>query len=173
LRDYWKPVPALVDESLDREQSYVLREWRKYAGDITRVFGSPEEFSEILQALDQLVIAAHEAGVLGGVDSRTSWEDQRRKEQDLRDSIEPAINGLDSYDEMSYWDKIRFLANDYGPVLAEAAELAGVCQKVTVSTKENLEHQADTSSHHIGVREDLKALVENLEDALTNVGDLS
>ena len=173
LRDYWKKVPSLVEENLDWDRSHVLREWRKHTEEITRILGNPDELPEILQAVDRLVIAGHEAGVLGGVDSRTSWEDQRSRGSDLHHSIAVAIDGLHSYSETSYWDKVLFLSNDYGPVLEAAAELANLCLKVTVSTRENLEHQADSGSHHIGVREDLQALVNQLEESLTDLENLT
>ena len=60
-----------------------------------------------------------------------------------------------------------------GPSSRKLAELANLCLKVTVSTRENLEHQADSGSHHIGVRDDLQALLNQLEESLTDLENLT
>lgn len=166
LRSYWRRIPQLVSDSLDWDHSHVLREWKKHTESLMRIVGDVTEFPALLDAMDGLVEAALEAGVLGGVTSRTEWQRTHSGLDGCFDELASAVRGLAEYSELSFWHRVMYLAHDYGPPLQKAADAASQCLTVFEATRENLTRESRRTGSNVGVRDGLEGLLIELKSAI-------
>lgn len=169
LLSYWRPVPDRVDELLDIERSKVLREWRAYSQDIKRAVDMDEPLDEVLSAVSELVEVAEEAGILGGVKNARDWRERLDTVGEVVPVILGAIELLDAFEELSFWEKVAFLSVDRGTNLEATSEIARLVSSIEASTRENLEYQRKRIRQDTSLGSSLNSLAQRVQSVIERV----
>jgi hypothetical protein len=168
LKDYWKRIPKLVETNLDpsAQGSRILREWRHLSAEIRRLGPAPEDIPGLLDAVDQLVVEAQAAGVLGGTESASEWDRFRNANGiEWYRTLAKILEGLDAFGEQPFWRRLQFIATDYGPDLVAAANVLEACLAIFDRTTSNLNLQQKRSRKDSGVQDLMAVIAKNFKEA--------